>query len=1020
MTRKLIALLFVVWLPNFSLGQIIKGNISIKGHTAFGVSASASSNFFAALPIVWVNSGLTTGTGFCPTSGFAATKTMKSSGGDYTPTFAQLIQAKNDQIAANQNWLLKIDAGLDIHGSSFDSNNALVSMPIQTGGHTTCLVVQSSTHNTDGVIVCSHGLPGFGGARNPGCTNDISKMWHLTLDSTPRTGNTALLLPVGPGYTIIEDADIRIKAGSAQALPGVDVSILAELDGSYIGIAYDYIHGWDPGDAGQPAGACTLWNRSTVVNTSGTTVTLQSGDYFGLDFSDGTHSPGYPQATVNINGSFYTITNHDPAVSNIVLTVTPSAGTQSGVTMTMTNPATAYANGCGDDSRGIQLNCDYCFAEFNYMEKIHWTNGESHAIAVGFSNGPYKIAHNYFEGGTEVYFSGGGPVDQRGGPASDAEVRGNYFGHDLEQRTLTAQAAKSPAPPWGCGPLDGNAAHDTCPFLWDLKNAVEAKLGHRLVFDGNIIENSWASGQSGYLMLQNVRVCSGGEICGIYDPVTGLPKTAIDNVRVSNNWFRNGPQVFQISPRSLGAGNGGGMSQPIRDLDYINNLFSNIGDGEQWGNPGNDLFQLGGSGANTFLCNMTGTGTVAHAVCLPIKAANYDNSTPGLLSGTAVVVSSVIRSGGVVTMKFDGDRHDPVVGGSIVITNASGWNGTFPITDIFAGTSNTRCTQDLNGNTVDPTIAVAPQPCVRNDGTFGDTIVYSDNQGADGTFCSGVGTGAGQCGKSGAQILTLVMPTHAFQITDISVGDNVYAHDCSVSAYNAGATSAVLAVSPTSPTGLDVYYPSSGTGAATCQIDNTSGFPQNVLFEHNTVLALGIMSANVGNQAKQNYANHFIHNTFAMPSGNGAVITCTPIGGQGTATFVCFDQNTFQFFDNVLQARTSGQWSVVPGGSSPNAFPANVTCSGSTADASCLGYSGYMSGATFPASDCVFDGTNRANCPMMALPWSTNFDLTKISFVGSSVYQQEGVDLTALSNAMTATQYMCPGGAAPTCTPYPD
>lgn len=1002
----MIVLLLTPSLP----AQTMRGHASLSGMSS--IHRIFSPSFFAALPTSWVNSALTTGTGFCPTSGFDATKTMP---GNYPATFAGLIQAKTDQIAANQNWLLQVTAGTNIHGSTYDSNNALLTWPV-SATVTKCLVIQSSTHNTDGVILCSHGLPGFGGTRNPGCTNDIAKLWKFTIDSTPANGNIGMYFPPGNNYTIIEDAEFVVAAGAFQSANNVKVTIQADIEGNYAGIAYSYIHGWNPGDAGQPAGTCSAWNRSgTVTSTGTTTLTWASGDRFGPDFSDGTHSVGYPQATINVNGTNYTIIGHDPAVSDTSLTLntTVPAGTWN---FSLVNPATAYTPGCGDDSRGIQANCNQCFLEYNYFEKIHWWGSESHAISLGFSTGPYKIVHNWVEAGSAGYFSGGGPVDTRGGPANDGEIRGNFFGRDLAWRFLSAAAGKSPAPPFGCGPLDGNSAHDTCPFNWAIKNNLEMKLGHRLLIDGNIIDGDWADGQSGYPVLQTVRTCSGGATCGIYDPSTGLPVTAIDNVRFSNNWFRNSPQLIQISSRSLGAGNGGGVSQPIQDLDYINNLFTNIGDTAQFGAPGNDIFQWGGSGANTFLCTMSRVSNVAFAVCSPIKIANTAVGVAGVLDN-GFDVSSVIRSGGVVTMKLGGLRHDPTNGGTVVVSGVAGWSGSFTIASTPQGSSTTACSLDNSGNSVPAAQATQPQPCIRSDGTFGDTITYSDNQSADGTLCSSTAT----CNATG---IAVTLPTLAYKITDISVGDNVYAHDCTNAAYNVGSTSSTLATADsTNPAGLTVSYSNPGADdntGVTCQIENNSGFPKNASFQNNTLLALRVMSANSGGTYKQHYSNWFVHNVFVMPSGNNAVLTCTSVGGQGTAVYACWDQPTFRLFDNVMQGRTSSQWSVVPADQPANAFPATVTCSGATADATCLGYSGYMSGASFPSSACTYDGSNPYNCPMMAAPWSSNFDLTKITPVATSAYSSEGVDLTSLQNAFTSTQYTCPAGASCGSGPYPD
>lgn len=1015
--RQSLALLLVSWMPSFSLAQM-SGNISVKGHAQFG---NINAPFFALLNTKWVNAGLTSGTGECPTSGFAATKTMKATGGDYTPTFAQLKQAKTDQVSANQHWLLVVDVGTNLHGSTFDGNNALVTMP--TGGASTkCLVVRSSNHNIDNATVCGTVYPTV---RDQNCTNSAGKFWKITIDSSPQPGNIGLYIPPGPSYVVLEDVEIAPAPMSAQSQAGVNVSIGLSVDGDHFGTAYSWYHGWNPGDAGQ-TGTCTAWTKTGTVNTSGTAVTWVSGDQFGPDFSDGTHSSfgtvSYPQATINVNGTNVLISSHDPAVSATSLTVASSLGVQTGVAFTMTNPATVYATGCGDDFRGVQFNGNYDWMEFSQVNKVHWWNSESHAVSFGFSAGPLKFAWNYIESGSGGMFSGGGPIDSRGGPLNDVEIGSSYIGRDLNWRFLSAGSGNSPAPPFGCGPLDGVAAHDTCPFKWSMKNNIELKECNRCLIYGVIIDGDWADGQSGYPILLTPRTASGGSTAGIYDPTTGLPLTILQNIRYESCWVKNVPQIIQISSRSLSPGNGGGVSAPFQNFDMVNCLFTNVGDNNQFGGPGPDIAQWSASG-QVFLATLSRTGGVAHAVVSPMKIANFDPGTNNV--GTfknAFDVTSVVRSGTTVTMKLNSLRHDPTVGGQIVIAGVAGWNGTFTISGVLNTNVSTLCTKDNAGNTVatGSAFATQPQPCVKSDGTFGDAITYTDSQGGSGTLCSSLST----CNATGIQA---TMDTLAYKIADISVGDGLYVHNCSGGSlgnptlFQVGATSRTAAIVPTSPTG-DVYYANAGSddSGVSCQLENSAGLPANTTFQHNTVLASKVMSIGSNGIASQHFQNQFFSNVFAMPSGNNAVLTDSDVGGQGTAVYAAWDSGTFKFYDQIMQGRTSGQWSVSPSGSAVNAFPTTVTCSGATADATCLGYSSYMSGVSFPNSACTFDGSNALNCPLMSAPWSTNFDLSKILPVATSSYASQGVNLTTLQNAFTATQYTCPAGAGASCTPFPD
>ena len=71
--------------------------------------------------------------------------------------------------------------------------------------------------------------------------------------------------------------------------------------------------------------------------------------------------------------------------------------------------------------------------------------------------------------------------------------------------------------------------------------------------------------------------------------------TVLKNVTVNDNVFENSPQGLQMSGRSLGPGNGGGMSQASDFLAINGNLFLNIGDVNQWGPTAAEL--AGGAGS---------------------------------------------------------------------------------------------------------------------------------------------------------------------------------------------------------------------------------------------------------------------------------------------------------------------------------------------------------------------------------------------------------------------------------------
>lgn len=539
---------------------------------------------------------------------------------------------------------------------------------------------------------------------------------------------------------------------------------------------------------------------------------------------------------------------------------------------------------------------------------------------------------------------------------------------------------------------------------------MELKLGHRVLIAGNKIDNSWADGQAGFCVLINARTCSRGSACGIYNSSTGLPNTYIDNIRFESNWVSNCPQPIQMSNRSGSPGNGGGLSLPVQNNDFINNLFTNVSDTNQFGGPGHEWEWT--SGQDQFTCTMSYTGSGPYTVtasCVP-----YQSDITGHITKIASVSS-------VVTI-YDSNRTDPILctgaattcianGETVIVSNHSGWNGTFAMSA-------------TNGDW-------------SSDGTGGSNVIYSDtiNSPGTGTLCddSGSPTCASLLNSGDVTYASL-----AYKMTDISVGDDVYAYNlgggdttCTTNGYAVGATSATYAIAGTVTTGLSVVYQMTAqpsASSANCIINNGAGFPKYTTVQNNTFLAPSVVDIQAEQEWWQPISNSFFNNVFADNDGGleSDVFCATSSGGEGVASFPCWDNNTFEFYQNVLLGRSSANWSVVncPGGSCGNAFPATVNCSGSSADPTCLGYTGFMGPSptvTYPSSACTYDGSNPFNCPLMALPWANNFAYTDVSYAGSSSYSTLGVSTTQLDTAMTQTEYVCPTDA--NCGahgPYPD
>lgn len=195
----------------------------------------------AQLPQVWVDSHK------CDPPGgvYDREKTMP---GDYAASYAGLNNFINDWAAApDQWWRLKVTAGTVISGST------MFSIPAKATTTTKCAVVESSTPLTAGQIPCSHAFRDNADGtspRNPGCSNDIGKMW--TLEDTGAGSTAAIAFVPGSHHVVIRDAEIRPSASNTTAISpliqmgsGTSSQNTLALVPDTIGLDRVYIHGTD-------------------------------------------------------------------------------------------------------------------------------------------------------------------------------------------------------------------------------------------------------------------------------------------------------------------------------------------------------------------------------------------------------------------------------------------------------------------------------------------------------------------------------------------------------------------------------------------------------------------------------------------------------------------------------------------------------------------------------------------------------------------------------------------------------
>jgi hypothetical protein len=189
--------------------------------------------------------------------------------------------------------------------------------------------------------------------------------------------------------------------------------------------------------------------------------------------------------------------------------------------------------------RGLQLNSANTFVRNSYIGGIRLSGTETQAICGWNGPGPFVIENNYIEAASIGILFGGGRPSITDLVPSDIVIRRNH---------ITRPVA------WRSG-------------AWVVKNLLELKNARYVQIDGNLLENNWAQGQSGFAIVFTVRA-------------HGAPWAIIEHVRFENNVVRhsgNGINILGYDDTS--------PSRQARDLVIRNNLFTDI-DHRTWGGSG--------------------------------------------------------------------------------------------------------------------------------------------------------------------------------------------------------------------------------------------------------------------------------------------------------------------------------------------------------------------------------------------------------------------------------------------------
>jgi hypothetical protein len=201
--------------------------------------------------------------------------------------------------------------------------------------------------------------------------------------------------------------------------------------------------------------------------------------------------------------------------------------------------------------RCIALNSAASAVIDSYVSECHAEGYDAQAVGGWNGPGPFKIVNNYLEGSGENIMFGGGDASITGLVPSDIEIRRNHIAKQTS---------------WRGG-------------RWLIKNLLEFKDAQRVLIEGNVFENTWASAQDGSALV----LWSANQ----YGRATW---TAMRDVTIRKNIIRNAGAGFILAAMSSY------QSIPAARIAITDNLIYGIGapgfDGTGRG------FLLGGGGAS--------------------------------------------------------------------------------------------------------------------------------------------------------------------------------------------------------------------------------------------------------------------------------------------------------------------------------------------------------------------------------------------------------------------------------------
>ena len=302
---------------------------------------------------------------------------------------------------------------------------------------------------------------------------------QASVDTTysPPSGNTFIVNAGGdlqaaidkavPGDTIVLQAGATFTAGTTFTLRNKTGSGWIYIQSS----AYTNLPA--PGTRVTPADAA---NMPKIVGTSSGVYAIQTDS----------QAHNYRFVGIEIR----------PAASNFVFNLVTIGGSE----ISLANlPHHIIFDRCyvhGDPSvggrRGIGMHGNFIGVIDSYLSDFKESGADTQALWGNDGAGPFRIHNNYLEAaGENIMFGGQDPNITNLVPSDITITRNHFF-----------------KPPSWKG------------LAWDVKNLLEFKFGQRVLIEGNIFENNWASAQSGLSIVITPRNAGGSDPWSVTQDIT--------------------------------------------------------------------------------------------------------------------------------------------------------------------------------------------------------------------------------------------------------------------------------------------------------------------------------------------------------------------------------------------------------------------------------------------------------------------------------------------------------------------